>query len=395
MFHSISDYLYEHIKIANSEFVVAILLLLLIAVCSVAGYYICVKLLGLLERVVTKTETTWDDDLLNPRFLSAVSQLAPALVVKWMLPGFFAHSPDSVKWLSVVTSIYILATVVYMISIFNLNLYNAFAKRPKLSRLAVKGIVQMFNLIVIALGVIIALSIIVGKTPIAILTALGASAAVLSLVFKDTIMGFVASIQLSVNDMVNVGEWIVADQYGANGSVVTISLTTVKVLNWDNSISTIPPYALVSGSFKNYRHMQQSGARRIERSVFVDITTVGYCTPAQIAALRERGWLGDRTDEEAAGMVNLRLFRDYLTSYLRGHKDVRQDCTLMVRQMQPTTQGLPIELYFFSAVTKWVEFEAIQADIFDHVYAAVGLFGLSLFQTPAGTDFKPGHALAK
>lgn len=388
MLRTISEFLDHHITMHYGDVVVTILLLLLIALCAVAGYYLCRRILELVEKVIAWSETTWDDDLLNSRFLSAVSQLAPALVVKWMLPGFFATTPEKVKWLSVITTIYILATIVYMVTIFNSNLYNAFAKRPKLSRLAVKGIVQMFNLVVIALGVIIAISIIVGKTPVAILTALGASAAVLSLVFKDTIMGFVASIQLSVNDMVNVGDWIVVDKYGANGSVETISLTTVKVCNWDNSISTIPPYALVSESFKNYRNMQKVGARRIERSIFIDINSVGFCTKDQISELNNLGWLTGTDPEKATSTVNLRLLRDYLEWYLKSRPEVRKDATLMVRQLQPTTQGLPIQLYFFSAITKWEDFEALQADIFDHVYASVGRFGLSLFQSPAGRDFK-------
>ncbi|MDE6556053.1 MAG: mechanosensitive ion channel family protein [Duncaniella sp.] len=387
MLQEITDFLHHHISVAYGDVVVTVLLLLLIAICSFAGYYVCKRILEFVEKIIARSETEWDDDLLNSRFLSAVSQLAPALVVKWMLPGFFAKTPDSVHILSIVTSIYILATVVYMITIFNSNLYNAFARRPRLNRLAVKGIVQMLNLITIALGIIIALSIIVGKTPIAILTALGASAAVLSLVFKDTIMGFVASIQLSVNDMVNVGDWIVVDKYGANGSVLTISLTTVKVCNWDNSISTIPPYALVSESFKNYRNMQKVGARRVERSVYIDINSVGYCSPDTLGRLSDRGWLGETTVEQASSTVNLRLFRDYLMSYLRQRPDIRKDTTLMVRQLQPTTQGLPVQLYFFSSVTKWEDFEAIQADVFDHVYASVKEFGLSLFQSPAGSDF--------
>ena len=387
MLQEITEFLHHHISVAYGDVVVTVLLLLLIAICSFAGYYVCKRILEFVEKIIARSETEWDDDLLNSRFLSAVSQLAPALVVKWMLPGFFAKTPDSVHILSIVTSIYILATVVYMITILNSNLYNAFARRPRLNRLAVKGIVQMLNLITIALGIIIALSIIVGKTPIAILTALGASAAVLSLVFKDTIMGFVASIQLSVNDMVNVGDWIVVDKYGANGSVLTISLTTVKVCNWDNSISTIPPYALVSESFKNYRNMQKVGARRVERSVYIDINSVGYCSPETLGRLSDRGWLGETTVEEASSTVNLRLFRDYLMSYLRQRPDIRKDTTLMVRQLQPTTQGLPVQLYFFSSVTKWEDFEAIQADVFDHVYASVKEFGLSLFQSPAGSDF--------
>jgi miniconductance mechanosensitive channel len=218
-----------------------------------------------------------------------------------------------------------------------------------------------------------------------ILTGLGASAAILMLVFKDTIMGLVAGVQLSANNMLRPGDWITMPKYGADGTVIEVTLTTVKVQNWDNTITTIPPYALVSDSFQNWRGMRESGGRRIKRSLNIDMTTVHFCTPQQLKNFEKRGWLEgfERTGKEE---VNLHVFRHYLERYLRHHPRVNTSLTLMVRQLQPTPQGLPIELYFFSANKDWIPYERLQAEVFDHVLAVLPQFGLKVFQSPTGTD---------
>lgn len=251
---------------------------------------------------------------------------------------------------------------------------------------AVKGIFQMLKLLVVGVGVIIAVSLMIGKEPGVILTALGASAAVLMLVFKDTILGLVASVQLTANKMLRKGDWIVADKYGANGEVEDVSLTTVKVRNWDNSISTIPPYALVSESFRNYQPMRIAGGRRVDRSLYIDMSSVRFCNEDELRELESRGWLEGVPLDRAARQVNLTLFRRYLEKYISLNKDVNQTMLHMVRQMDPTQSGLPLQLYFFVKKTGWKDFEHIQADIFDHVYAVIGVFGLRVFQTPTGTD---------
>lgn len=383
----IKQYLYAHIGGDYQAEAVTTVLLGGIVLSAVVAYFICKWLLYLLGVVIGKTPTKWDDDLLDHKFMRAVSQLAPAVVVDRLLPAFFrAGDSDYVHWISLLTSFYILWAVVRILVIFIGNLYAALSRRKHTQLYAVKGIFQMLKLIVVGLGVIVAVSLMIGKEPMAILTALGASAAILMLVFKDTILGLVASVQLTANKMLRKGDWIVSDKHGANGEVEDVSLTTVKVRNWDNSISTIPPYALVSESFRNYQPMRLSGGRRVERSVYIDMNSVRFCTEDELRMLDGRGWLEGVPVDRAARQVNITLFRSYLEKFISLHKDVNQSMLHMVRQMEPTQSGLPLQLYFFTRKTGWKDFEHLQADIFDHVYAVMGEFGLRVFQTPAGTD---------
>ncbi len=391
MFELIKTFLAENIHSQYSDALIDIVLVLFIAAVSVGVFYAARFVLGWVERhIVLRTATTWDDDLLDPRFLSAVSQLAPALVARWMLPGFFGVSAASFHWLGVLTSLYIVASVVYIVVVFINNLFSAFERRPKLKEYAVRSFRQTLILIVVLVGTVICIGILLGRNPLGILTAFGATAGILMLVFKDTILGFVASVQLTANNMLRRGDWIVSDRHGANGEVLDITLTTVKVRNWDNSVSTIPPYSLVSDSFRNYQPMRASGGRRVERSVFIDVNSVRFCSDTELAGLERLGWLDGLTVGEAGRTVNLNLLRRYLERYLATHPALNHGMMSMVRQMEPTPSGLPLQLYFFTKTTEWKEFEQLQSDIFDHVYATVQLFGLRIFQTPAGADLRQG-----
>lgn len=387
LINSIKESLEGVINGPFSSQIITLILLFSLGLLAVAAYYIAKMILNVLEKVILRSPTEWDDDMFNPSFMKAVSQLAPAIVVSWLLPEFFSDTPDSVRWVDTLTSFYILWALVRIIVILFNNLYLAFLKREKLRPYAVKGIFQMFKLIVIGVGVIIAISILVNKTPIAIITALGASAAVLMLVFKDTIMGLVASIQLTANNMLKRGDWISMPNRDLNGEVLDVTLTTVKVCNWDNTVTTVPPYSLVTESFRNYHPMQVSGGRRVDRAIYVDMNTVRFLSAEEIDRLKEEGFVGKGSHTEGK-VVNLRLLRDYIESYLRSRDDVNQEMTLMVRQLPPTNSGLPIQLYFFTGTTEWVKHEHVMADIFDHVYATINAFGLNIFQTPAGTDLK-------
>lgn len=384
---AIKIFLHAHIQGEHQTQIITFMLLAAIFLTAMVAYYICKWLLYLVGIAIDKSPTKWDDDLIDHRFMRAVSQLAPALTVNWLLPAFFrANESDSVHWIKVLTSFYILWAVVRIAVIFIENLYKAMSHRKRTQSYAVKGIFQMLKLVMIGIGIIIGISILIGKEPIAILTALGASAAILMLVFKDTILGLVASVQLTANKMLHKGDWIVAEKHGANGEVEDVSLTTVKVRNWDNSISTIPPYALISDSFRNYQPMRRSGGRRVERSIYIDAESIRFCTEAELLELDRRGWLENIPVDRAARQVNLTLLRRYLEKYIARHKDVNPDMLHMVRQMQPTPSGLPLQLYFFTHRTGWKDFEHVQADIFDHVYAVIQEFGLRIFQTPSGTD---------
>jgi miniconductance mechanosensitive channel len=264
------------------------------------------------------------------------------------------------------------------------------------------------KIIFYAAAVIMIISIFSGKAPSLLLGGLGAMAAVLILVFKDTILGFVASIQLSANKMVNVGDWISMPKYNADGDVIDISLNTVKVQNWDKTIATIPTYALVSESFNNWKGMEESGGRRIKRSINIDMNSVGFLDAEQIEKFRKYYLLKDyinRKEKEISEfnkslklegdqvtngrkMTNLGTFRKYLEEYLKQHPKIHQDMTFLVRHLQPSDKGLPIEIYVFSNDQAWANYEAIQADIFDHILAIIPEFGLRVFQNPTGSDFR-------
>lgn len=385
---NIKQFLYSHISTGSHQAqIIEILILGAILSVAVISYYLSNAALRLTEKAIEKSPTKWDDDLIDSRLIRALSQLAPALVINWLLPAFFrANESDYVHWIKILTAFYILWTIVHIATILTDNLFYAMSRRKRTRPYAVKGIFQMVKLLLFGLGIIIGISILFGKEPIAILTALGASAAILMLVFKDTILGLVASVQLTANKMLHKGDWIIADKYGANGEVEDVSLTTVKVRNWDNSVSTIPPYNLISDSFRNYQAMRVSGGRCIERSIFVDANSVRFCTPSELKRLDDLGWLEGIAPDRAARQVNLTLFRRYLEKFLSMHKDVNKDMLHMVRQMQPTPSGLPLQLYFYTKRTGWKDFEHVQSDIFDHVYAVIGEFGLRVFQTPAGSD---------
>ena len=387
MLEKIRPFIADYIGSGQDSFLIDIILLAGIAAAAVAVYYITKWALMLLETVILRSPTHWDDDLLNPRMLRAVSQLSPAIAVNWLLPGLFGDNAESVHWLSSLTSLYILWAMVRILVLLIDNLYGAFLKSAKLKDYAVKGIFDTFKLIFVLIGVIVAISILIGKSPVVIITALGASAAVLMLVFQDTILGLVASIQLTANKLVQRGDWIEDASHDINGEVLEVSLMAVKVKNWDNSVSTIPPYSLVKGSFRNYEPMRSSGGRRVRRAVYIDVNTVRFCTPEQLEALVTEGFAeGGEALEREARTVYLKLLRTYLEKYLRSHKEVNTSLTLMVRQLEPTNAGLPVELYFFVRNVEWTAYEAIAADIFDHVYAVIGKFALSIYQAPAGTD---------
>lgn len=388
MFESIRTYLTDVITVPYADTLITVVIIAGIGLASLAVYWLTRLLLKGVEIHTRRTENEWDDQLLNRRLLDAISQLTPALVVNWLLPGFFDDSTGSAHWIRIVTSLYILWAYIHIVNIFADNLYSALCARKKYRRLAVKGLFQTVKVIAVCIGILLCLSLLFERGPLAVMTGLGATAGILMLVFRDTILGFVASVQLTGNNMLHVGDWIVADKYGANGEVQDITLTTVKVLNWDNSISTIPPYSLISDSFRNYQNMRQLGGRRVERSIYIDVNTVRFCTAAELRALRENGLLeGIELPADGERVVNLYLLRHYLQRYIDLHPGVNHSMLAMVRQMEPTQSGLPLELYFFLNTVAWKEFEIEQSDIFDHVFAITSAFGLRLFQTPSGRDF--------
>jgi miniconductance mechanosensitive channel len=331
---------------------------------------------------ITKhTATKWDDALLNRRVLRSMGQLLPALIVSHYLPLEVAsHSQQLYVWTLKLTNVYIVWAVWFLINRLAKSLYDKLIEDNHIEGHTSKGLLQMVQIILTCIAVIIAISIICGRSPSAIVTALGATSAVLMLVFKDTILGLVAGVQLSANKMLKKGDWIIVDKAGANGEVEDISLTTVKVRNWDESITTVSPYVLFSESFQNYANMRELGARRVMRSLLIDANSVHFLKPEELTALHNDGFITDEEYTNSSQRVNLMLFRHYLERMLLANTNVRTDMRMMVRQLQPTATGLPLELFFFIKQTEWADFEAVQSDIFDEVYAVINRFALRLYQ---------------
>lgn len=348
---------------------------------------ICRKIIvPTIKKIVATTKATWDDYLFSNKVLDSVCHIIPSIVIYILLPFAFYDVPSWLSFLMKISQVYIIATTLKLICVFLSALYELSNQHEQLKDRPLKGVYQMLKIIAIFVGTIGIISVLIDKSPIALFAGLGAAATVLMLVFKDTIVGLVAGVQLSANDMLRPGDWIVMEKSGANGVVTEVTLTTIKVRNWDNTITTIPPYTLVSDSFQNWRGMQESDGRRIKRSINIDMRSVRFCAPEELKNYVANGWI---TPEEATPeTINLGVFRKYLENYLRQHPLVNTNMTLMVRQLQPTPQGLPIELYFFSANKNWVPYEQLQADIFDYVLAVLPQFGLRIFQSPSGNDFQ-------
>lgn len=366
----------------SAPWAVNLVFALLFGVLSAIGYWLTKMLLRMVESMVQRSDTTWDDDLLSSALLSRVSMLTPGFLGMYLLPHFYNEAPT---FFDTSIRIYLCVVVSWAVSALITNLYNALYNRSNLRPYAVKGVFQMVRLLIYGVAIIIIISTLVGKSPTAILAAFGGLAAVMMLVFKDTILGLVASVQISANKMLHRGDWIVMDSHKTNGEVLDISLTTIRVLNWDNSVTTIPPYAMVSESFRNYQDMRRAGGRRIDRSILIDLNSVKFLNEEKIENLRAQGFIPTQAEGKT---TNLGLFRAYLDHKLATDNRVVHDMLYMVRQMEPTPTGLPLQIYFFTSSTAWKDFEQVQSDFFDEVFASVQMFELRMFQAPSGTDFQ-------
>ena len=347
---------------------------------------ICRKtIIPLIRKLTSKTQSTWDDYLLSDKVLDNVCHLIPPVVFYALIPLAFSAESNLLALLLKACHIYIVVIAMKLVCAVITSLYTISSEHEKLKNHSLKGFYQMLKLLVVCVGSIVIIGELIGKNPITILAGLGAGAAVLMLVFQDTIKGLVAGIQLVANDMVRVDDWITMPKYGADGDVMEVSLTTVKVRNWDKTITTVPPYALVNDSFQNWRGMFDIGGRRVKRSIDIDMNTVRFCTEEELAYFKQQPWM-EGFEETGKEEVNLYIFRHYVMYYLTHHPKVNQEMIMTVRQLQPTAHGLPIELYFFSANTAWLRYEHLQAEVFDHVLAMLHQFDLKVFQSPTGLD---------
>ena len=338
------------------------------------------------HKITSRTKATWDDYLFNERMMTSFCRMIPPIMFYLLLPFVFNNIPQVLDILLKGCLIYLVITTLMLVNSFLNSLYEISNEHETLRNRPLKGIYQMINLVAIGIGIILIISILIDQNAATILAGLGASAAVLMLIFKDSILGLVAGVQLSANDMLRPGDWITMPKYGADGDVLEVSLTTVKVRNFDKTITTIPPYVLVSDSFQNWRGMRETGGRRIKRSIFIDMTTVHFCSEKEKIMFASRGWIDEAQAKPETQVVNLYVFRSYLQNYLREHPRTHKELMIMVRQMQPTSEGLPLEIYCFSNTTVWPEYEQIQGEIFDHILAVIPEFGLRIFQRPSGND---------
>ena len=328
----------------SAQWVVRIMVILAILLIVFVFDKICRKvIIPTVQKVTAKTQVTWDDYILNEKVLDNVCHLIPPVVFYALIPLAIPAESNLLEFVLKICNIYITIVVVRLVCSFITSLYTISSEHEKLKDRSLKGFYQMLKLVVICIGVIVIVSTLLDKSPTAILTGLGAGAAILMLVFQDTIKGLVAGVQLTVNDMLRPGDWITMPKYGADGDVIEVTLTTVKVRNWDKTITTVPPYALVNDSFQNWRGMFDIGGRRVKRSINIDMHSVRFCTEEELAHFKQQPWM-EGFEETGKEEVNLYIFRQYMDYYLRHHPKVNQEMIMLVRQLQPTPHGLPIEL---------------------------------------------------
>ena len=371
----------EHLDMATFGVAIGIL-----AIVGVITYFILHRLVSqVVRRIVARTTVTWDDALFNDRLLASGCHLIPPILVYLLMPLLLSGYTSALATGEKMIMIYIVIMTVRAVSILFSSIYLAMLQAKSFQAHSLKGFIQMLKIVAICVGAIIIVSLLIDQSPIIILSGIGASAAVLMFIFKDSIVGLVAGVQLSANDMLKPGDWIEAPSHGVDGEVIDVSLTTVKVQNWDKTIVTIPPYLLVSESFKNWKGMQQSGGRRVKRAVNVNLGSVRFVTDEELEKYMEQEWCKNYVRPEQR-VVNLHLYRHYIEQYLANHPGVNNDMLMMVRQLQSDNHGVPVELYFFTATTQWVKYENIQAEIFDHVFAVAKEFDLQVFQSPSGHD---------
>lgn len=398
---------FDNIKswLENYPFIYNTLIFLGILILAYIMYWITKKILvRAVTSVVKKTKTQIDDIILNENLLSKISYLAPLIVIYqfiYLVPEISTLVLNILNSLVVILIIIVFATI---LDAFN-ELYE---KSKRYDRKPIKGYLQVVKIIIYILGGITIIGLLTGQKPWTILTGVGALTAILLLIFKDTILSLVASVHISAYDLIRIGDWIEAPQFGADGDVKDVALHTIKVQNFDKTIVVIPTYKLIDSGFKNWRGMQQAGGRRIKRSVFIDLSSVKFCTEDMLTKYKHFELIKNYIEKKEVEieeynkkrnidtssvingrrLTNIGTFREYLKAYLKNREDINKGFTFLVRQLTPGPNGIPIEIYVFANTTAWVRYEDIQADIFDHIFAVVTEFELSIFQNPTGKDFR-------
>ncbi|MCL4159900.1 UNVERIFIED_CONTAM: hypothetical protein GTU68_053174 [Idotea baltica] len=380
----------------------------LIIILSIIAYLLAKHfILKGLTAIISRTATQWDDVLLRKKVFNRLAHLAPAIVMYLFISIPLVDYDWIISLTNEVILIYMIVMGILALDAFlngSLAIYETYDISNKIP---IKGFIQVFKIIIYFTSGVFIIAILLDKTPIYLFSSLGALTAVLMFIFKDAILGFVAGIQLTANQMVANGDWIEMPKYGADGDIIEIALTTVKVQNWDKTITTIPTYALITESFKNWRGMSESGGRRIKRSISLDMNTIQFCTEEMLDRFSKIQYISSYIEKQkielktynqaeqvddsslvnGRRMTNVGTFRAYVEAYLKNHPKINHEMTFLVRQLAPSEHGLPIEIYVFSKDKAWANYESIQADIFDHILAVIPEFDLQVFQDPSGRDF--------
>ncbi|MEJ6664453.1 MAG: mechanosensitive ion channel family protein [Euryarchaeota archaeon] len=378
--------------------------IVLIVVCFLGNFVTRKFIVRGIQKFIKNSKNDWDDILIEKKVFNSLSTLVPLILIQYLSVPLLSNFTFLIPFVHVAVRVSLVLVITSVLMKALKAMEEVSKKIPSFKDKPIVSYIQLASIMIYVVAAILIIATILDKDPLALLGALGALTAVLMLVFKDTILGLVASIQISSNDMVRVGDWVSMPKYGTDGDVLAITLNTVKIQNWDKTISTIPTYAFISDSFKNWRGMTDSKGRRIKRSLNIDMTSIKFCTDEEINQYKGVEMLKEYIDarqneiathNEANGhdksalvngrnLTNIGLFREYAHQYLSANENLRADLTLMVRQLEPTENGLPIEVYCFSNNIQWVEYERIQADIFDHLLSSLPNFNLEIFQNPTG-----------
>jgi len=407
--HKIYDYLIDSGLAPEwaSYINLAILLVGLLAILFLLDFILRKILVGLFTRLSIKSKTHFDDFLVKNRAPRNIAHIVPLIILFKAVPFVFRDFPVAEPFLLKIIEVIGIFLFLWIVRSLLHTIKDFLKTIPSLKDKPIDSYIQVFMIFAWALGMFFAFSIITGIELWKFFTALGTASAVIILVFRDTIMGFVASIQVSINDMVRIGDWITFDKYGADGDVIEINLATVKVQNFDKTITTIPTYALISDSFKNWRGMTNSGGRRIKRAVLIKQESIRFLEKSDVESLQKieliSEYLKTRSTDidkyntehdvdksillNGRNLTNLGIFRKYIDAYLNNHSGVNKEMIIMVRQLDPTSQGIPMEVYAFSNDKRWANYEYIMADIFDHLLAAISYFDLEGFELPSSSNF--------
>jgi len=376
----------------------------LLLACSIINFLVNRVVLKYITKYIKNNKYKWDDVLLDAKLFQRIALIIPGLLI-YMFASFYDNLQDIIQKVAI---IYILVIISLVFRSLLAAIDSIYKQNPVSKERPIKGLLQIIEIAIYVVVGIAVISFLIDKNPIYLLSGVGAVTAVVSLIFKDIIIGFVSGIQLVWNDMLRIGDWVEMPKYNTDGDVLDITLYSVKIQNWDKTISTIPTSAFITDSFKNWKGMREYGGRRVKRSFLIDLNTIKICSDEMVERFKKIDFISEYMEEitkeidnynkeniintelhiNGKQLTNLRVFRAYLTNYLKNTIELRPSSTTIVRQLAPTENGIPIEIYLFVADTRWVNYETIQADVFDHILAVIDIFELRMFQNPTGNDIK-------